>query len=110
MSSKLLEKLLDSGDVVLEEYSTVLFQGDEINVSKDYHTCETVIEISAAQALELQEEYEIAESIHPGTYLIHTQRSGSYYTDYDYQYIVKRVETYEVMQPVLKWKVIKEEE
>lgn len=110
MSSKVLQNLLDSGDVVLEEYSTVVFQGDEINVSKDYHTCETVISISAAQALELQEEYELTDSIDPGTYLIHTQRAGSYYTEYDYSYIVRRVETYEVMQPVLKWKIIKEEE
>lgn len=110
MSSKVLTTLLNDGDFVLEEYCRIVFAGDDVNVSKDYHHSETVVEIDSAAAGAIKEDFELVSNVNPGTYLILTQRSGSYYSDYDFDYAVKKVETYEVMQPVLKWKVIKEEE
>lgn len=110
MSSKTILKLLDMyGD--MPRYGKVLYESPWVNVDKDYCSTTVIVEYDEQNVVDMEEEADLEKGeLIAGTYKIYTVRSGGHNTDYDYDHKVTKVETYTVLESVLKWKEIKEEE
>lgn len=101
MSVEFLKKVSEDGDDP-EDYGKILYETGW-SVDYKYQHLTVIIDISPEQAEKYTEEHDITCT--PGTYAIHASRSGSPFTDYEYDDPeIEEVETYWENVPVFKWK------
>lgn len=107
MSVEFLKAYADLGNYPEDLGRVIHTTGWSAEHKYQYNT--TIIEISPEQALQLSQEEVISSfDCEPGTYAIHASRSGSPFTDYEYNDPeIEKVEIYYEDVPVLKWRGIK---
>lgn len=104
MSVEFLKAYSDLGDYPEDLGTIVHTTGWSAEHKYQYNT--TIIEISEEEAERLSQEWVISScDCKAGTYAIHASRSGSPFTDYEYNDPdIEEVEIYYENVPVLKWK------
>ena len=102
MSVKFLKEALTDGD--LEDYGTVVYTTGWEDEGK-WSSRSTIILVDERTAEEMNAT-SVEHLLETGYYLIVDSRSGSYFTDYEYEPSdVHSVDVYEELVPTLRWKI-----